>query len=288
MTVKVKSFFEESSSTLCHVVWCIETKETAIVDSVLDYNEKSAQTLTLFAENVLNFVIKQRLKIKYHIETHIHADHLSAAPFLKSKLGGKIVTGADVPKVQKIFKPIFNFETEFNTTGKQFDRLFNDREKFYLGNVNCITYSTPGHTSSCYSWLIGDALFVGDTLFAPDHGTARCDFPGGDAKLLFQSVKKLYDLPEKTKIFLCHDYQPGGRELMVQSTIGEQKYNNIMLNNNTSLKEFVLKRNEKDRKLGMPKLIFPSVQVNLRAGELPPEENNGIKYLKIPLNQFNN
>ena len=288
MTVNVKSFFEESSSTLCHIVWCSNTKHAAIVDSVLDFDEKSAKTTTKFAEKILFFVKNKNLNIKYHIETHIHADHLSAAPFLKRKLGGKIVTGADVPKVQEIFKPIFNLEEKFKTTGKQFDKLFNDGEEFKLGEVNCKSFSTPGHTSSCYTWLIGDALFVGDTLFAPDHGTARCDFPGGSANILYSSIQKLYRLPSDTRVFLCHDYQPGGRELVIETTIGEQKRNNVMINSKTTKKEFVDNRKNKDSKLSMPKLIFPSVQVNIRAGELPPEEKNGIKYLKIPLNQFNN
>lgn len=282
----VKSFFDTDTNTLTHLVWCPETNIAAIVDSVLHYEAASGNTSTEIADEVADLVRSEGLTVSYHIETHVHADHLSAAPYLRHKLGGKVVIGSDVPEVQRTFKPIFNFEPEFDTSGNQFDLLIADGETFQLGNIACMAIATPGHTPACTSWLIGDALFVGDTLFAPDFGTARCDFPGGDARTLYQSVQKLYSLPDETRMFLCHDYMPNGRAVMIETTIGAQKSDNIQIAAHISEAEFVQMREERDATLRMPTLILPSVQVNLRAGELPPAEDNGVHYLKVPINQF--
>lgn len=282
----VKSFFDTDTNTLTHLVWCNETKAAAVVDSVLQFEASSGNTYTGLADDVANTAESEGLNVLYHIETHIHADHLSAAPYLRQKLGGQIVIGSDVPEVQRTFKPIFNFEPEFDTSGNQFDLLIADGETFTLGTIPCRAISTPGHTPACTSWLLGDALFVGDTLFAPDFGTARCDFPGGDARQLYQSVQKLYALPDETRLFLCHDYMPNGRAVMIETTIGEQKANNIQIAAHISETEFVEMREARDATLRMPTLILPSVQVNLRAGELPPAEENGVHYLKVPINQF--
>lgn len=282
----VKSFFDSDTNTLTHLVWCAQTKSAAIVDSVMHYEAASGNTSTELADEVASFAISEDLKIAYHIETHVHADHLSAAPYLRHKLGGKVVIGSDVPEVQRTFKPIFNFEPEFDTSGNQFDLLIADGESFQLGNLSGKAIATPGHTPACTSWLIGDALFVGDTLFAPDFGTARCDFPGGDARTLYQSVQKLYELPDETRVFLCHDYMPNGRAVMIETTIGAQKSDNIQIAAHISESEFVEMREARDAKLRMPTLILPSVQVNLRAGELPPAEDNGVHYIKVPINQF--
>ena len=282
----VQSFFDTDTNTISHLVWCADTKCGAVIDSVLHYEAASGHTSTQLADGIAAEVASKGLKIVYHIETHVHADHLSAAPYLKSKLGGEIAIGSDVPEVQRTFKPIFNFEPEFDTSGNQFDLLIADEQVFMLGKISCRAIATPGHTPACTSWLIGDALFVGDTLFAPDFGTARCDFPGGDARQLYKSVQKLYALPDETRLFLCHDYMPGGRALVTETTIGYQKAHNIQIAAHISEDEFVEMREAKDATLRMPTLILPSVQVNLRAGEMPPAEDNGVHYLKVPINQF--
>lgn len=286
MKAEIQSFFDQDTNTLTHLVWCVQTKHAAIVDSVLHYEAASGNTATDLADEVLAAVTANGLDVKYHIETHVHADHLSAAPYLRHKCGGQIIIGSDVPEVQRTFKPIFNFEDDFDTDGQQFDLLVDDSDDLALGALSVRAISTPGHTPACTCWLIGDALFVGDTLFAPDFGTARCDFPGGDARALYHSVQKLYQLPDETRVFLCHDYMPGGRALMVETTIGVQKAENIQIAAHISEDEFVAMREARDAQLRMPTLILPSVQVNLRAGELPPAEENGVHYLKVPINQF--
>lgn len=282
----VKSFFDTDTNTISHLVWCPETKFGAVIDSVLHYEAASGNTSTQIADEIASEAASEGLQILYHIETHVHADHLSAAPYLRGKLGGKVAIGSDVPEVQRTFKPIFNFEPEFDTSGNQFDLLIADGESILLGNIECRAIATPGHTPACTSWLIGDALFVGDTFFAPDFGTARCDFPGGDARVLYQSVQKLYALPDETRMFLCHDYMPNGRAIITETSIGAQKAENIQIAAHISEDEFVEMREARDATLRMPTLILPSVQVNLRAGELPPAEENGVHYLKVPINQF--
>ena len=282
----VKSFFDTDTNTISHLVWCEKTKSAAIVDSVLHYEAASGNTTTELADEIIAFAHAEGLETRFHIETHIHADHLSAAPYMRHKLGGKVAIGSAVPEVQRTFKPIFNFEDEFKTNGNQFDLLIDDDESFMLGEISCRAIATPGHTPACTSWLIGDALFVGDTLFAPDFGTARCDFPGGDARILYQSVQKLYALPDETRIFLCHDYMPDGRAVIMETSIGAQKAENIQIAEHISEEKFVEMREARDAQLRMPTLILPSVQVNLRAGEMPPAEDNGVHYIKVPINQF--
>lgn len=282
----VKSFFDTDTNTISHLVWCEKTKSAAIVDSVLHYEAASGNTSTELADEIIAFAHAEGLETRFHIETHIHADHLSAAPYMRHKLGGKVAIGSAVPEVQRTFKPIFNFEDEFKTNGNQFDLLIDDDESFMLGEISCRAIATPGHTPACTSWLIGDALFVGDTLFAPDFGTARCDFPGGDARILYQSVQKLYALPDETRIFLCHDYMPDGRAVIIETSIGAQKAENIQIAEHISEDKFVEMREARDAQLRMPTLILPSVQVNLRAGEMPPAEDNGVHYIKVPINQF--
>ena len=282
----VKSFFDTDTNTISHLVWCEKTKSAAIVDSVLHYEAASGNTSTELADEIIAFAHAEGLETRFHIETHIHADHLSAAPYMRHKLGGKVAIGSAVPEVQRTFKPIFNFEDEFKTNGNQFDLLIDDDESFMLGEISCRAIATPGHTPACTSWLIGDALFVGDTLFAPDFGTARCDFPGGDARILYQSVQKLYALLDETRIFLCHDYMPDGRAVIIETSIGAQKAENIQIAEHISEDKFVEMREARDAQLRMPTLILPSVQVNLRAGEMPPAEDNGVHYIKVPINQF--
>jgi glyoxylase-like metal-dependent hydrolase (beta-lactamase superfamily II) len=228
----------------------------------------------------------EALTVDWILETHVHADHLSAAPYLQAALGGQTAIGSAVTLVQSVFKGLFNAEDSFAPDGSQFDVLFDDGATFAIGDLTCTVIHTPGHTPACVSYYVGDALFVGDTLFAPDFGTARCDFPGGDAKVLFQSARKLLALPAETRVFLCHDYMPGGREVILETSIGAERANNIHVHEGVEEAAFVAMRSARDATLSMPVLILPSVQVNMRAGELPPAEANGMRYLKIPLNAF--
>ena len=282
---KVESFFDPQTNTITHIVWDETTKDCAIIDPVLDYDAASGRTATKSADKVVDFITAQNLNTRYIIETHVHADHLSGAPYIKANLGGEIVIGEHIDTVQKTFGPIFNAEPEFATDGRQFDFLAKDGLKFKLGTIDILPIHTPGHTPACMSYLIGDALFVGDTIFMPDFGTARCDFPGGSAETLYDSIQKLFALPDETRVFLCHDYKaPGRDEYAWETTIGEQKAQNIHVGAGKTKAEFVKMRTERDAQLSMPKLILPSVQVNMRAGELPPAETNGNHYLKIPVN----
>jgi glyoxylase-like metal-dependent hydrolase (beta-lactamase superfamily II) len=228
-------------------------------------------------------VESENLTVEWILETHVHADHLSAAPYLHNKLGGKIGIGAHITDVQNIFGNLFNAEPEFRRDGSQFDHLFTDGDTFAIGGLTATAMHTPGHTPACMTYHIGDALFVGDTMFMPDFGTARCDFPGGDARVLYQSIQRLLALPPETRMFMCHDYMPNGREMQYETTVGEQKASNLHVHDGVSEDEFVAMRSAKDKTLSMPTLILPSVQVNMRAGELPPAEDNGVRYLKIPL-----
>jgi len=260
------------------------TRVAVVIDPVLDYDAKSGHTNTASAQQLIDTVHEKAYRLEWILETHAHADHLSAAPFIKKNLGGRIAIGRGITKVQEIFKPIFNLDDNFSTDGSQFDHLFDDDEIFFIGEIPARVIPTPGHTNDSVSYLIGDALFVGDSLFMPDGGSARCDFPGGDAAVLYQSIQRLFSLPDTTRMFVCHDYSPGGREPRCETSVAEQKKDNIHVGSGVSEDAFSEMRNKRDATLGKPALIIPSVQVNIAAGEFPAADNNGIIYLKIPLN----
>ncbi len=283
MGPNVHAFFDPDTWSLTYIVQDPNSGSCAIVDPVLDYEAASGQTTTESADEVVAKVEAENLTVEWILETHVHADHLSAAPYLQKRLGGKIGIGAHITEVQNIFGNLFNAEPEFQRDGSQFNHLFVDGDTFAIGGLTVTAMHTPGHTPACMTYHIGDSLFVGDTLFMPDFGTARCDFPGGNASALYQSIQRLFTLPPETRIFMCHDYMPNGREMQYETTVGEQKKFNIHLHDGISEDEFVTMRSAKDKTLSMPALMLPSVQVNMRAGELPPPENNGIRYLKIPL-----
>ena len=284
MQAQVKAFFDPATWTVSYVVFDAPGGHCALVDSVLDYDPKSGRTRTDSADQLIAFVREQNLMVDWILETHAHADHLSAAPYLRKHLGGKIAIGGKITQVQNVFKGIFHLEPEFATNGSQFDHLFEDGDTFAIGTLQAQALSVPGHTPACMAYQVGDAVFVGDTLFMPDVGTARCDFPGGNAHTLYQSVRKLLSLPPETRLFMCHDYPPEGREAQWECTVGDQRARNIHVHDGVSEAEFVAMRTKRDAGLAMPVLILPSVQVNIRAGELPPPEANGVSYLKIPLN----
>lgn len=280
-----KAFFDPETFTITYLVVDLTTKATAIIDPVLDFDQKSGRTATKSAHKVIAYVAEHDLDVKWILETHVHADHLSAAPYIKEKLGGKIAIGAKVPLVQKVFKGLFFEDDSFATDGSQFDVLLGGGDVIKLGELEGSVMETPGHTPACVTYVFGDSAFVGDTMFMPDFGTARCDFPGGDASALYTSINQILELPDETKIFTCHDYLAEGRnEHAWESTVGEQKEKNVHINKNVSKDEFIKMRADKDKTLSMPVLILPSVQVNMRAGNLPPPEQNGISYLKIPVN----
>ncbi len=284
-TLSIVPFFDEQTFTASYVVADVENKQCAIIDSVLDFDLHSATTSTSSADKIIAYITKQQWQCQWILETHAHADHLTAAPYLQEKLGGKIVIGGHIVEVQKIFKTVFNFEDSFKTNGEQFDKLIDEDDHLTLGNFTINVMHTPGHTPACVTYLIDDAAFIGDTLFMPDYGTARCDFPGGDAATLYQSIQKIYALPDNTRLFTGHDYKSPTRDYFAwESTVAEQKAHNIHINKNISQEEFVRFRNERDSTLAVPKLILPSVQVNIRAGHLPPAEANGKHYLKLPIN----
>lgn len=280
----VKAFFDPATWTVTYVVYEKQGSAAAIVDSVLDYDPKSGRTRTTSADQLIDFVREQDLEVAWILETHAHADHLSAAPYLKKQLGGKIAIGGDIKTVQDVFKRVFHLEQEFRTDGAQFDHLFADAETFAIGNLQAQAMATPGHTPACMAYRIGDAVFVGDTLFMPDVGTARCDFPGGSAPTLYHSIRKLLALPSETRLFMCHDYPPAGRQPTWETTVAAQRSGNVHVRDGISEEDFVAMRTKRDATLEMPVLILPSVQVNIRAGEMPPPEGNGVSYLKIPLN----
>ncbi|HTV33824.1 MAG TPA: MBL fold metallo-hydrolase [Methylocella sp.] len=282
---KVQGFFDHATNTISYVLRDPESQACAIVDSVLDYDPASGHTSFASADKILAYVKDNQLQTEWILETHAHADHLSAAPYLKDKLGGKLGIGAHITLVQTVFGKIFNAGSDFQRDGSQFDALFNDGGVIRIGGLIGEAIHTPGHTPACMTYVFGDAAFIGDTLFMPDYGTARCDFPGGDARQLFRSVQRLYALPPQTRLFLCHDYLPPGRTNFAwETTVGEQKAHNIHINDQIAEDQFVKMRQERDATLDMPRLIIPSVQVNMRAGELPPAEANGVHYLKIPVN----
>ncbi|EPG37760.1 MBL fold metallo-hydrolase [Acinetobacter colistiniresistens] len=283
----VKAFFDEQSNTFSYVVHDPETKHCAIIDSVLDYDAASASTSTQHADEIIGYIESQAFTVEWILETHVHADHLTASQYLKSKLGGKIAMSEKIAIVQDTFSAIYHLDLKYFNTHQVFDYLFKDNEHFSIGNLEAYNIPTPGHTPACLSYIIGDAIFVGDTLFMPDYGTARCDFPKGSADQLFDSVQKLYQLPERTRVFLCHDYKPEGRdEYVYETSISTQKQHNIHINMKTLKQDFVQMRQSRDATLSMPKLILPAIQINMDAGRFPEPESNGIRYLKLPLNYF--
>ncbi len=283
----VHGFFDPDTATISYAVIDPATKAAALIDSVLDFNQAAGRTSTKSADKLIACVKEAGARVEWIIETHIHADHLTAAPYLKQQLGGRIVIGRHVMEVQRTFGRIYNAGSDFATDGSQFEQLLGDGDTFRLGSIEARAMHTPGHTPACMSYLIGDALFVGDTMFMPDYGTARCDFPGGNARQLYRSVHKLFALPDTTRMLLCHDYLPSGRTAFCwETTVGAQKAGNIHVKLGTSEDEFVAMREAKDRQLDMPRLILPAVQVNMRAGHLPTAEANGTAYLKLPLNAF--
>lgn len=281
---QVHGIFDSATWTVTYVVYEKEGSPAAIIDSVLDYDPKSGRTKTESADKVIAFVKEKRLSVEWILETHAHADHLTAAPYLKQKLGGKTAIGDHITTVQKVFKGIFNLEPGFAIDGQQFDHLMPEEGSFSIGNLSGRVMYVPGHTPACVAYQIGDAVFVGDTMFMPDVGTARCDFPGGDAKTLYRSVKKILSLPPQTRLFMCHDYPPNDRPVAFETTVAEQRAKNIHVHDGVSEEEFVAMRTKRDATLEMPVLILPSVQVNIRAGEMPPKDDNGVAYLKIPVN----
>lgn len=285
LTPDVTGFFDEATYTISYVVADPGTKRCAIVDSLLDFDQASGRTTTDSADKLIAFVKDQGLTCDWIIDTHVHADHLTAAPYIRDQIGGKTAIGNQISVVQRVFGKIFNEGQSFHTDGSQFDHLFKPDETYKIGNIEARAIHTPGHTPACMSHLIGDALFVGDTIFMPDFGTARCDFPGGDAGTLFDSIQTLFALPDETRIFLCHDYKAPGRDhFQWETTVGTEKASNIHVKTGTSREDFIKMRTERDATLAMPKLILPSVQINMRAGEMPPPEDNGQRYMKIPIN----
>jgi len=284
---EVTSFFDEPTNTASHVVRGPTSGRCAVIDSVLDYDAASGRTATKSADKLIAFIREQGLEVEWILETHVHADHLSAAPYIKEKLGGALGIGENIRVVQDVFGKVFNAGTEFQRDGSQFDHLFIDGECFTIGDLDAVALHTPGHTPACMTYVIGDAAFVGDTLFMPDYGTARADFPGGDARTLYHSARRVLSLPGATRLFLCHDYKaPGRSEFRWETTVAAERAHNVHIHDGVSEDEFVGMRTARDAQLGMPKLILPSVQVNMRAGKFPPAEGDGQTYLKIPLNQL--
>jgi glyoxylase-like metal-dependent hydrolase (beta-lactamase superfamily II) len=285
MQPQVVAFFHEPTNTASYVVRDSHSNACAIVDSVLDFDAASGRTSTISAEAIAAYVEKQYLRCDWILETHAHADHLSAAPYLKERLRSKIGIGSNITIVQNVFGKIFNAGTEFQRDGSQFDALFADGAEIVIGTLSGRAIYTPGHTPACMTYIFGNAAFIGDTLFMPDYGTARCDFPGGDARELYRSIQKLFSLPPETRLFVCHDYLPPGRtRYRWETTVAEQKAHNIQIHEGVTEDEFAKIRNQRDATLHMPVLIIPSVQVNMRAGHLPPPEDNGTTYLKLPVN----
>ena len=284
MNPQVKAFLDSDSETFSYVAYDRDGGHCAVVDPVLDFDPKSGRTRTDTAQQIVDYVRAHKLTVDWVLETHAHADHISAAPFIRDQLGGKLAIGEHIRDVQKIFRELFNFEKEFLADGSQFDHLFAEGEMFSFGELQGRVIYVPGHTPADMAYLIGDALFVGDTMFMPDVGTARCDFPGGDAATLFESINKLLALPDETRLFVCHDYPGDGREHQCETTVGAQKRDNIHVREGTSKADFVAMREARDATLEMPRLILPSVQVNVRGGKMPPAEDNGKVYLKIPIN----
>ncbi|WP_226782701.1 MBL fold metallo-hydrolase [Oceaniglobus trochenteri] len=286
MQPQVTAFFDEATNTISYVVRDPAGDSAAIIDSVLDFDHASGRTDTASADRIIAHVESEGLRVEWILESHVHADHLSAAPYLQQRLGGKIGIGDRITVVQDTFGKVFNEGTEFQRDGSQFDALFKDGDSFHIGQLRGDVLHTPGHTPACLTYVIGDAAFVGDTLFMPDFGTARCDFPGGSAEVLFDSIQKILALPDDTRIFVCHDYKaPGREEYAWETTVGAQKQKNVHLAGRSGA-DFVRMRQERDATLGMPKLILPSLQINMRAGQMPPPDAKGDVMLKLPLNKL--
>lgn len=287
MSPDVTAFFDEATNTISYVVRDPEGSACAVIDSVLDFDYASGRTDTRSADRIIAFVTEQGLELQWLLESHVHADHLSAAPYIQERLGGKIGIGDRIRAVQDTFGKVFNEGTEFQRDGSQFDRLFTEGDSLHIGQMRGDVLHTPGHTPACLTYVIGDAAFVGDTLFMPDFGTARCDFPGGSAEMLFNSIQKILTLPDETRIFVGHDYKaPGRDEFAWETTVAEQKARNVHIGGKTSCAEFVEMRDSRDATLPMPKLIIPSLQVNMRAGQMPPADDKGDVYLKVPVNKL--
>ncbi|MBU0604176.1 MAG: MBL fold metallo-hydrolase [Gammaproteobacteria bacterium] len=282
-SMHIEAFFDDATSTVSYIVLDRDSMSCAIVDSVLDYDPKAGRTSTASADRVIARVTALGARLEWILETHVHADHLSAAPWIQKHLGGKLGIGSNIVAVQKVFGKLFNAGTDFERDGSQFDHLFEDDERFTIGTLQARALHTPGHTPACMSYLIEDAAFVGDTLFMPDYGTARCDFPGGDARTLYRSVRRLLALPPQTRLFMCHDYMPGGRAARWESSVAEELRDNIHVHEGITEDDFVAMRTARDATLDMPVLMLPSVQVNMRAGHLPAPEDNGTRYMKIPI-----
>lgn len=286
MKPDVTAFFDEPTNTISYVVKDPNSNSAAIIDSVLDYDQAAGRTDTSSADEIVAFAKEHDLNIEWILETHVHADHLSAAPYLQNELGGRIGIGEEITTVQDTFGKVFNAGTEFQRDGSQFDQLFREQDRFDIGSLSASVLHTPGHTPACLTYVIGDAAFVGDTLFMPDFGTARCDFPGGDAGQLYDSIQKVLSLPDETRLFMCHDYKaPGRDEFAWETTVAKQKSANLHIAGKTR-EEFIEMRETRDAQLGMPKLIIPSIQVNMRAGNMPAEEDNGTSYIKVPINRL--
>jgi len=283
---EVAAFFDKDTNTFSYVVKDPDSKSCAIMDSVMNLDYASGTITFDGADEIIAYVREHKLEVEWLIETHVHADHLSAAPYIQKKLGGKLGIGSNIRIVQKLFGRVFNAGTEFQRDGSQFDHLFEDGDAYQIGGMTAYAMHTPGHTSACMTHVVGDAAFVGDTIFMPDGGTARADFPGGDAGVLYHSIQRLLSLPEETRLFMCHDYCPDGREVEYETTVAEEKAKNIHVHDGITHDQFVEMREARDLTLDMPRLILPSLQVNMRAGHLPPAEDNNMVYLKLPINAF--
>jgi len=285
MKPEVYAFFDEATFTVTYIVRDPSSSKVAVIDSVLDFDYASGRTDTRSADAVIAFIKDKKFEVEWLLETHVHADHLSAAPYIQEKVGGKIAIGRNITIVQDTFGKVFNEGTEFQRDGSQFDALFQDGDSFHIGQLRGDVMHTPGHTPACLTYVIGDTAFVGDTLFMPDFGTARCDFPGGSAEVMWESIQKILNLPDATRIFVGHDYKAEGRDDYAwETTVGAQKAMNKHVGEGKSKEEFVRARTDRDAQLAMPKLIIPSLQVNMRAGQMPPAEENGLSYLKVPVN----
>lgn len=284
----VEGFFDPATWTVSYMLLDVGTRRCALIDTVLDYDPKSGRTGTVTADRLASRVESLGARVDWLLETHVHADHLSAAPYLKARLGGKVAIGDQVTRVQGVFGKLSNTGPDFRTDGSQFDRLFADGDAFHVGDLEVRVMHTPGHTPACVTYVVGDgtrqAAFVGDTLFMPDYGTARCDFPGGDASALYRSIRRVLSLPAETRLYMCHDYQPGGRAVKFESTVAEEREANVHVHDGIDEASFIAMRKARDATLDMPVLILPSVQVNMRAGHMPEPESNGVSYIKIPIN----
>jgi glyoxylase-like metal-dependent hydrolase (beta-lactamase superfamily II) len=286
MKPEVTAFYDPATFTISYVVRDPGGDACAVVDPVLDYDPKSGRTGTGSADALIEFIESNDLRLDWILETHAHADHLTGAHYLRDQIGGKIAIGEHIRTVQKAFAPLFDMGEDFPTDGSQFDQLFADNDRFEIGALQGRVMHTPGHTPACVTYVIGDAAFVGDTLFMPDYGTARADFPGGDAQILYRSIRRILDLQADTRLFMCHDYQPGGREVLWETTVAAERADNIMIRDGIDEATYTATRKERDARLAAPVLILPSLQVNIRAGALPEPAANGIRYLKIPLDQI--